>query len=251
VTNEAPSTHPSSNVPLLSSLNADEVLAFRGARLVEQDPQADGVHWFLFLSKSVVTGSQHHGYLDLGARSTRPTDDELEQILHEYGLATEDGWQTTRLRVADRVVSTARVATPAALEAWAEERRHDAAKVESERVKAAALALAERRVEAGWAVPLAALGSLFLVLAAGEMPAGYYEFLRYAVSVLAGLLVIITARGSLLGEMAALAVVLVLWNPLLPFYLSRDVWIPLDIAAAGFLGWVAWSSYVRSRQRDD
>lgn len=71
-----------------------------------------------------------------------------------------------------------------------------------------------------------------LALAPIHWPYGYYQFLRLAVTALAIWLVVATSRQhratwTILGVGLAL-----LYNPIIPVYLKRATWLPIDLVAA-------------------
>jgi hypothetical protein len=71
-----------------------------------------------------------------------------------------------------------------------------------------------------------------LALAPIHWPYGYYQFLRLAVTALAIWLAVAASRQrstswTVLGVGMAL-----LYNPVIPVYLNRATWLPIDLAAA-------------------
>lgn len=63
-----------------------------------------------------------------------------------------------------------------------------------------------------------------------RMPYGYYTFLRIVVSFAAFVLVAAIEPGNWSGLRVLLVGLLILYNPLIPFHLSRDTWFPINIA---------------------
>ena len=92
---------------------------------------------------------------------------------------------------------------------------------------------------------LALAASALLVLALADFPYGYYTFLRLVVCATAAFgafkATSINAEGwtLILGGMA------VLFNPIIPVHLDRDIWALLDLLAAGLL---AVSAFLLSRR---
>tara|TARA_Y100001970_G_C14256653_1_gene875986 strand:+ start:7187 stop:7474 length:288 start_codon:yes stop_codon:yes gene_type:complete len=75
-----------------------------------------------------------------------------------------------------------------------------------------------------------------LVLAIFKLPYGYYEFLRIIVSISAGLSAAEAFdKGNAFLTFLFIAV-LVLFNPILPIYLSKAMWMPIDIIVAILFG---------------
>lgn len=89
------------------------------------------------------------------------------------------------------------------------------------------------------AVP-AAVAAVMLMVAVGYQPSGYYDWLRWVVFVSAIATAVISDRGGRSPVVTLVFIVIALvWNPLIPVYLSRGVWLPLDLLAAGFMAWGA------------
>ena len=66
-------------------------------------------------------------------------------------------------------------------------------------------------------------------------PYGYYTLLRWVVCATGVLIAVMASRSKtpwLLWVFISLAV---LFNPLIPFHLSRDIWLVLDVIAAGLI----------------
>ncbi|KKU91386.1 MAG: hypothetical protein UY22_C0043G0007 [Candidatus Amesbacteria bacterium GW2011_GWC1_48_10] len=72
----------------------------------------------------------------------------------------------------------------------------------------------------------------FLLFALGSHPYGYYQFLRWLVT---GITVFIAYKAyeqKKNGWAWAYGVTAVLYNPIWPFYLDKDTWGFIDVAAA-------------------
>ena len=80
-----------------------------------------------------------------------------------------------------------------------------------------------------WLVPA---GLLFFALL--PLPYGFYTLLRIVVCAAAGYLAFREYRmkESATVWTVALAIIAVLFNPLIPVHLSREVWAPVDVVAA-------------------
>ncbi|MBB3544112.1 DUF6804 family protein [Rhizobium sp. BK399] len=80
-----------------------------------------------------------------------------------------------------------------------------------------------------------------LVLAVLPFPYGYYMFLRLVVAVASALtaLTIYKAKQSLSYEVVALGLVALLFNPFIVVALSRLLWLPIDLAVAALLAYLA------------
>ena len=73
-------------------------------------------------------------------------------------------------------------------------------------------------------------GLLFLALV--PMPYGYYQFIRIAVSIAAGVIAYTSFNDGKQGWAIIFGGICVLFNPIFPIYLSREIWAPIDIVAA-------------------
>ena len=78
----------------------------------------------------------------------------------------------------------------------------------------------------------AAVSVLLLFGALGEHPYGYFSSLRWVVCASAALVVWVGTEVRKPGVTAPFAVLAVLFNPLIPIYLDRATWRPIDVAAA-------------------
>ena len=78
----------------------------------------------------------------------------------------------------------------------------------------------------------AAVASVLLLGALGQWPYGYFTLLRWVTCIAA---VIVAYNAYDWGHTWAVWVfgfVAILFNPLVPVYLSRDIWRPIDVATA-------------------
>ncbi len=76
-----------------------------------------------------------------------------------------------------------------------------------------------------------------LIVAIGPLPYGYYTLLRIAVCVAAAWLAVLDyQRDENVGPwVIALGLGAILFNPIIPIHLDRDIWFILDIGMAGVL----------------
>lgn len=86
------------------------------------------------------------------------------------------------------------------------------------------------------------LPAALLLIAVMPLPYGYYTFLRLVVTAAAAFVVWIEySRAQGLTFWAVLFALLgLLFNPLIPVHLSREVWAWLDVAAAGTFAAYWW-----------
>lgn len=82
-----------------------------------------------------------------------------------------------------------------------------------------------------WLVPAA-----MLLLAVAPLPYGYYTLLRLIVCGSCAYLALTHhGREGFSPWVCALAAVALLFNPIVPVHLSKEVWVPIDLAAASFI----------------
>jgi len=67
------------------------------------------------------------------------------------------------------------------------------------------------------------------------LPYAYYTLLRIVVSIVAGISAWQSYEGRQIGWAFGLAIMVLLWNPIFPFYMDKTVWIICDIIGAGVL----------------
>lgn len=73
---------------------------------------------------------------------------------------------------------------------------------------------------------------ILLLTAIFPLPYGYYTFLRLIVFI-SSLILIFDLREKALHNLSLVMIVLaILFNPIVPVYLSREIWLPIDIASA-------------------
>ena len=85
----------------------------------------------------------------------------------------------------------------------------------------------------------------FLLIALVELPYEYYTFLRIIVTFSALLFSIKYFSFNKSKEGILYIVIAILFNPILPFYLSKYVWTILDLMAASIFCWL--SPYRKSK----
>lgn len=84
------------------------------------------------------------------------------------------------------------------------------------------------------------IASVLLFLAVANLPYGYYRFLRIAVTLIAGANAYSSyKKGDYILFIIFLGIA-ILFNPIIPIYLSKDIWIPIDIIAGVFFGITAF-----------
>lgn len=78
------------------------------------------------------------------------------------------------------------------------------------------------------------IAAVMSVLAIFAMPYGYYIILRWVVSIAALVTAYIAYKNHKSGWVIGAVIALILWNPVAPVYLTKDMWFPLNIASAVF-----------------
>jgi hypothetical protein len=94
--------------------------------------------------------------------------------------------------------------------------------------------------EAGLPWQVAAVVAALLFIAVAPLPYGFYTLLRIAVCLAAAFSAYADFTGARTGWAIAWAVVAILFNPLIPVHLSKDIWMVLDIAAGALFAFAAY-----------
>lgn len=82
------------------------------------------------------------------------------------------------------------------------------------------------------ALPLGIVGATLSIIALGDLPYGYYTFLRIAITTIAILLSVAAVKTGDKGWLWVLVPIGIVWNPLIPVFLSRETWAGLNLLAA-------------------
>lgn len=80
----------------------------------------------------------------------------------------------------------------------------------------------------------AVVGAFLALIAITNLPYGYYTFARIAITAISVILIVFSVRAGVGGWLFGLIPVAILWNPIIPVYLSRGAWLPLDLLATAF-----------------
>jgi hypothetical protein len=78
---------------------------------------------------------------------------------------------------------------------------------------------------------VSAAGALFAFAAILDLPSGIYTFVRLVLTGAAIALIVFSVRRGDHAWLFGLIPIALLWNPVIPVYLSRATWLPLDLAA--------------------
>jgi hypothetical protein len=74
--------------------------------------------------------------------------------------------------------------------------------------------------------------SVLLLVALLPLPYGYYTLLRIAVFACAGYLAYVSLGASQRGSLVTFSIIALLFNPIIPVHLDRDIWFFIDIGVA-------------------
>lgn len=83
-----------------------------------------------------------------------------------------------------------------------------------------------------WLLGTRVVAATLLVLALAELPYGYYQMLRWVICAVAAFTAFVAYSYGREGWTVVFGAVAVLFNPIAPFYLSREIWAVLDVATA-------------------
>lgn len=86
-------------------------------------------------------------------------------------------------------------------------------------------------IEKNWVKLIAAI-LLFWALA--DNAYGYYEFLRWAIFIIGGYSAYLEYKKGKIGWTWIFSIIAILFNPIIPFYLSKSTWQPIDLIV-GFI----------------
>ena len=77
-------------------------------------------------------------------------------------------------------------------------------------------------------------GMLFIAIF--QLPYGYYNLLRLAVTASSGISSFNAYKNKNIGTAIIFAIICLLFNPLFPIYLDKGTWFPIDIIVGIFFG---------------
>ncbi|WP_333907852.1 DUF6804 family protein [Neomicrococcus lactis] len=91
------------------------------------------------------------------------------------------------------------------------------------------------------------VASVFLLYALGSQPYGYYNFMRWIVTIAAVVVSFLAAKNEQKGWLWFSVPTALLFNPISPNYMSKDEWVIYDVlAAAGSI----WAGLQISKQNE-
>ena len=78
------------------------------------------------------------------------------------------------------------------------------------------------------------LFSILCLIAVFKLPYGYYTFLRLSISVFSLVHIYHNRKDGYSILNITLLIILILFNPIVPIYLTRKIWLPIDILVGLF-----------------
>ncbi|MDD4531391.1 MAG: hypothetical protein PHH21_01645 [Candidatus Pacebacteria bacterium] len=81
-------------------------------------------------------------------------------------------------------------------------------------------------IEKNW---LKLVAAILLFWALADNPYSYYQFLRWAILIISGYSAYISYKNGRIEWSWAFVIIAILFNPIIPFYLSRGIWQLLDL----------------------
>ena len=76
------------------------------------------------------------------------------------------------------------------------------------------------------------IAALLLFIAVAPLPYGYYIFLRWVITIIAAISAIDSLSKEKVSWIWVFACIVILFNPIVPIYLTKGIWMPIDIIAA-------------------
>jgi hypothetical protein len=78
-----------------------------------------------------------------------------------------------------------------------------------------------------------------LLFAMGSLPYGYYQFLRIAITIIASVNAFHFFKSENKIPFILFLAIAILYNPILPIYLTKSIWIPINLISGLFFGAIA------------
>ena len=99
-------------------------------------------------------------------------------------------------------------------------------------------------------IPFVTVAVLSLI-ALLPMPYGYYTLLRICVSICGGLTAYIDYNAGRKDIWVWLCIaVAIIFNPIVPVHLSREIWSVLNVLVAGMFGYLAYTAFKKKTIND-
>lgn len=92
-----------------------------------------------------------------------------------------------------------------------------------------------------------ALAVILSLIALLEWPYGYYTFLKIVVTFCAGMTAVILHKEENKGFIFWVCIFFaVLFNPIIPIHLTREIWSAFNVLVAGLFGFLAFKCFMRN-----
>jgi intracellular septation protein A len=78
------------------------------------------------------------------------------------------------------------------------------------------------------------IATLLLLIATATMPYGYYQFLRIAITIAAGITAYNLFEKKQNNWLIAFVLIMILYNPIIVIHLDKAIWKPINIVTALF-----------------
>ena len=82
--------------------------------------------------------------------------------------------------------------------------------------------------------------AVLLLIAVAPLPYAYYTLLRWVVTGVSAFCAYLTFNDESRGWAFGFAIIAILFNPILPFYMDKSSWIIFDVVTAGVFGFSAF-----------
>lgn len=76
------------------------------------------------------------------------------------------------------------------------------------------------------------VGIIILLLALGSLPYGYYQFLRWAITIIGAYSAYLAYEQKNITWTWIFGLIAILFNPIIPFIFAKDTWQTIDVITA-------------------
>ena len=88
------------------------------------------------------------------------------------------------------------------------------------------------------------------LMAIADLPYVYYQFLRMAITIIAGINAVSVAQRENKTLLIAFFAVAILFNPLIPIYLDKETWTSIDLLIGLFFGAIAFIKTIDNNEKN-
>ena len=82
--------------------------------------------------------------------------------------------------------------------------------------------------------PLLLISAAILLVSVFPLPYGYYLFLRIVVTITSVMVIYIFHKDKNKRAVIGLALIAIIFNPIIPIHLEKAVWLPIDVLTAAY-----------------